>query len=56
LNEATEVCKAEKYDLFLQEVAKAKAARDTTISSIEKLIESRVVPAHGANKGRCEKP
>lgn len=33
-----------------------QAARDTTLQTIEKLIDSRKAYAHGATLGRCEKP
>lgn len=53
---ATEACKAAKYDLFMLDVAKAKSDRDTKLKAIENLIAGRTKYAHGATKGRCEKP
>lgn len=53
---ATEVCKATQYDQFVKDVAAAKADRETKLKAIENFIESRTKYAHGANKGRCEKP
>lgn len=49
-------CKVLKYNQYILDVEKAKAARNAKIETIEKLIDGRTVIAHGATGGRCEKP
>lgn len=56
LAKKTATCKSAKYDLFRTAVAEKEAGRATALKEIEKLIDARVVKAHGATGGRCEKP
>jgi len=56
LDKALATCKGAKYDQYRLAAETAKAARATTLTAIERLIDARVVRAHGATGGRCEKP
>lgn len=53
---AVDKCKGLKYDQYRIDVAEKKAARESTLTAIERLLDARKTIAHGATNGRCEKP